>query len=243
MHAPPLPLAALSTLLAASLSACHGHASGDHNGGPTTPVAQHNGQIPSPAANDPDAQNSALLAAAEPFEALTEQAYTGDTKGLDKLIAKARSSATAAKQYLPPDQATALAGHVSAVDAARSSNNRADLAIAAVEGYRTLVSNVAGPQKIPKQVSLLDYVGFRYQADLKATPIRWGDSAAALDFGDRQWRQIANTVGDRKLRSKMAKALEGMRAATRSKNEPAAMSASTEESNLVDNLEQYFGHA
>ena len=180
------------------------------------------------------------MAAAEPFENLTENAFTSDPGKLDGFIAKARTSADGASKLLSPDEAKTLSGHVAAIDAARAGSNRADLAIAAVEGYRTLVSNAGGQQKVSKHVSLLDYSGFRFQADLKAKPMRWSDTAQAIDFADAQWREIADTVNDQTLCRKMSEALAGMRSASQSKDAAAAMGASTRELDLVDDLEHYF---
>ena len=232
--------AAISIVVATSLSGCSRSASVDQNTQQATPAPQANGQIPPAPANDPDAQASALMAAAEPFENLTEGAFAPGTGKLDDLIVKAKSSADGASKLLAPAEAQALSSHIAAIDAARAGNNRADLAIAAVEGYRTLVSNAGGRQKVPKEVSLLDYSGFRYQADLKATPVRWSDAVLAVDFADAQFQQISALVSDQSLRAQMSKVLTEMRAASQSKNAKAAMTASTRELDLVDNLENYF---
>ena len=232
--------AALSVVLALALTSCNERSSISQNGAGQASPAQASGRIPPAPPNDPDAQASALMAAAEPFENLTENAFTSDPGKLDGFIAKARTSAVGASKLLSPDEAKALSGHVAAIDAARADSNRADLAIAAVEGYRTLVSHAGSQQKVPKQVSLLDYSGFRFQADLKAKPIRWSDTAQAIDFADAQWRQIAATVNDQTLRRKMSEALAEMRSASQSKDAAAAMAASTRELDLVDDLEHYF---
>jgi hypothetical protein len=111
-----------------------------------------------------------------------------------------------------------------------------------VEGYRTLVTNSGGHQKVPKEVSLLDYSGFRYQADLKAKPIRWGDTMLAVDFADTQWQQISATVKDPTLVKNVLETLTVMRSASQSRDVKAAMAASTRELNLVDGLEKSFAH-
>lgn len=229
--------------IAASIGGCNRNAPTGHSADQATTGDHANGTIPAAPANDPDAQASALMAAAEPFENLTEAAFTSDTKKLDDLIAKAKSSAVGASKLLSPSEAEALTRHVAAIESARAGNKSADLAIAAVEAYRTLVSNSGGHQKVPKEVSLLDYSGFRYQADLKAQPIRWSDTVSALDFADAQWMQISATVSDKALRTKMSDTLAGMRAASQSKDAKAGMSASTQELDLVDGLEKYFAHA
>ena len=234
---------AVAVVLVLSLAACGGTPPDNSKEQPIASAQARRGAIPSPPANDPDAQNSVLLAAAEPFENLTESAFINDTAKLDQLIAKARSSAKAASRFLPSNDAHDISGDVAKIASARSSDNRADLAIASVEAYRTLASNVAGKQKIPKQVSLLDYSGFRYQADLKAQPVRWSDASMAVDFADRQWRAISGSVTDASLSKAMIDALAGMRRASEQKDSRSAMSASTDELDLVDRLETFFDHA
>jgi hypothetical protein len=235
-------LAVFSIILAASLTGCNKGPPTSQNAIQGSPGTEASGQIPPAPANDPDAQASALMAAAEPFENLTENAFISDTRKLDDFIAKAKSSADGAAKLLAPGEANVLSNHVSAVDAARAGNNRADLAIAAVEGYRTLVTNSGGHQKVPKEVSLLDYSGFRYQADLKAKPIRWGDTMLAVDFADTQWQQISATVKDPTLVKNVLETLTVMRSASQSRDVKAAMAASTRELNLVDGLEKSFAH-
>jgi hypothetical protein len=229
-------------VLASSLSGCNKGSPTSRNAMQAAPTAEGSGQIPPAPANDPDAQASALMAAAEPFENLTENAFIPDIKKLDDFIAKAKSSADGAAKLLAPGEAKVLSNHVSAIDAARAGNNRADLAIAAVEGYRTLVTNSGGHRKVPKEVSLLDYSGFRYQADLKATPVRWSDTAIAVDFADTQWQQISATVKDLTLVKNVSETLAAMRSASQSKDAKAAMAASTRELDLVDGLEKSFAH-
>jgi hypothetical protein len=197
-------------------------------------------QMPSTSASDPDSEASPLIAAAEPFEKLTENAFVVDKHKLGILIAKAKSSAAGASKFMSISEAQALSKYVAAIDVARAENNPADLAIAAVEGYRTLVSIAGGQQKVPKQVSLLDYSGFRFQADIKAKPIRWSDASNAVDFAFAEWQQIADRVDDLKLRAKMSAALAAMRLASHNKNAMEAMSAATRQLDLVDHLEHYF---
>ena len=64
---------------------------------------------------------------------------------------------------------------------------RRSLPPASIEGYRVLVSAVTDNAKIPTEVSLLDYAGFRYDANPKARPIRWDDMATAVSFARKTW--------------------------------------------------------
>lgn len=242
----PSSFVVLSAIMATSLAGCNGNSpasqSGERVPGQAVTVQSSNSHIPAAPTNDADARASQLMAAAESFENLTESAFTSDAGKLDGLITKTKASADGVSQLLAPGERKALMGHVAAIGTARAADNRADLAIAAVEGYRTLVSNAGGHQKVPKQVSLLDYSGFRFQADLKAKPIRWRDAARAIDFADTQWQQISANVTDTTLRAQMSDALAAMRSASHGNDAKAAMIASNHELDLVDGLERYFAH-
>ena len=194
----------------------------------------------SPAAMDADARNSALLATAEPFEALTEQAATSTTAELDKLIADTRSAANRISGSLDQAQEAKLQSQLAEVAARRKSDDRTGIALAAVEGYRTLIESAPDTSPTPRAVSLLDYAGFRYQANLAAKPARWADAGAAVDFADTQWAAVSPKIGDTALRSQMSASIVDMRKAVQAKDEALAKSASTTELDLVDKLEAYF---
>lgn len=191
----------------------------------------------SPARADP---NAALLAAAEPFEALTETAFTATPPALDAAIAEVRTAAARVRGDLPAAARTGLDERLAAIASARGAGKRADLAIAAVEGYRILVSGASGAAKVPMAVNLLDYAGFRYDADLKAKPVRWTDMSEAVSFGREQWASISPGVTDRALSAGMETSLKDMAAAASTKNPTLAAASAQRELALVDDLETFF---
>lgn len=193
-----------------------------------------------PAAATPAVPTTAPLPASEYFEGLTEQAFTASPAALDALIEQAGEAAARDGKALAPPTAATLARRLTEIDVARASLNRADLAIASVECYRLLVS--AGPvrEAAPVQVSLLDYAGFRYGADLGAQPVRWDDAGAAADFAAAQWRQIEPRVTDAALRGRFAAAVTGLKAAVQTRDLAAARRVDQTELDLVDELEAFF---
>lgn len=118
--------------------------------------------------------------------------------------------------------------------------SRADLAIASVEAYRLFVSASPDSGPIPTQVSLLDYAGFRFSADLNAGPTRWADALAALDYADGQWSQISGRVSDTVVRNRFNSALIAMRTALVGRDLARAKQAGLHELDLVDELETWF---
>lgn len=192
-----------------------------------------------PAAEAPAAA-AAPLPATEYFEGLTEEAFTATDHRLDELIGLARTAADRDRRTLSPATAAELDGLLSRIDQHRAAMNRADLAIASVEAYRLFVSASPTPGAVPTQVSLLDYAGFRFGADLNAGPTRWDDAAAALDFADTQWNQISDRVTDPAVRNRFSSALIGMRSALAARDLAGAKQAGVRELDLVDELETWF---
>lgn len=204
---------------------------------------QQPGSAPEPkatAAATPAVPTTASLPASEYFEGLTEQAFTASPAELDALIKQAGEAAARDGKTLPPATATTLVRLLTEIDTARASLNRADLAIASVESYRLLVS--AGPvtETAPVQVSLLDYAGFRFGADLGAQPVRWDDAVVAADFAATQWRQIEPRVTDAALRGRFSAAVAGLKAAAEHQDLAAARRVDQTELDLVDELEAFF---
>lgn len=195
---------------------------------------------PAPAVTAPAAGDDAILAAAEPFEKLTETSFSATPAVLDGTIAEVQSAAAGLKGILSPDADSRLRVRLDEIAAARKADNRADLAIAAVEGYRVLVSAVSASAKVPTAVNLLDYAGFRYDAGLKSTPARWDDMTQAVAFGREQWASIAPQVSDAALRARMEAALADMATAATDRDADASSSAAQRELALVDDLEKFF---
>jgi hypothetical protein len=185
---------------------------------------------------DQDAANSRLLAAAEPFEVLTEQAFSATSSKLQNLVNEVETAAQKVNALLPADAQSALDKQLSAI---KQAQNPSELALAAVEGYRILVS-LPQDTKIPTAVSLLDYAGFRYNANLKSNPTRWTDMQNAVEFAQEQWRSISGQVSRASLQKSFSSALTRMGQAVANKSAKAAASAVKDEQDLVDKLEVYF---
>lgn len=181
-----------------------------------------------------------FLAAAEPFEALTEEAQSADGKRVAKLMADTKAAVNTVAGKLAPGERAKLENILTTIADARRNDDRTGIALAAVEGYRTLIDNTSGSGDFPKAVSLLDYAGFRYQADIAASPLRWDDAGLALRVATREWDSLEPTVKDAALRDKVSKALTTMRKALDMKDAATARRAVALELDLVDLLENYF---
>lgn len=181
-----------------------------------------------------------LLAAAEPFEKLTETAFAATLPILDTTIGEARVASDSVRDILTPANASSMDELLGDLARHRRSESRADIALSSIEIYRILVSAVPVGAKIPSAVSLLDYAGFRYQADLKATPVRWDDMTEATRFARTQWAVISPRLSASPLSTTFAASLVDMEKAIATTDAALAGKAVTTELDLVDQLEGYF---
>lgn len=172
---------------------------------------------------------------------LTEQASTATPRQLDTMIAQAKLAAARDSMLLKSEPAAELVAHLQAVDRARRSMARADLAIASIESFRLFVSAAAtDTSAVPVQVSLLDYVGFRYAVDVAATPVRWGDAAIAADYAAARWSELELRIKDAGLKGRFKTAIVALKAAVRARDGAGAGRRAQAELDLVDELETYF---
>lgn len=212
----------------AMLSACSG--SNDPAAHQQPPTAQPS--TPSPAAD--------RVNAAEPFEALTEQAFDADQKTLQQLLEDARVTLAPVRGMLSEQTITAVDGRIVEIQTAIDALDRPQIALSSVEAYRELVSAYPPDLSVPVAVSLLDYAGFRIQADLKATPPRWDDADAAIRFALEQWTGLKPQITDPDVSANFDVALLALRDAVTDRDLPLAETTAVTELDLVDVLETYF---
>lgn len=185
-------------------------------------------------------RNARLLAAAEPYEGLTESAFAQPFAELEAIAATARAAAIAASDLLGDDEIKELAALDAEIKDSLQAQSRAGVALGAVESYKILVSAQDATAAVPKDVSLLDYAGFRFDALSKSTPSSWSAMTETAAYAFDLWRPMRPMIADPALVSKFDAALGAMGAAVESKDVGAAQSSAQEELALVDELELYF---
>lgn len=183
--------------------------------------------------------NQSLRAAAEPFEAVTEQAFNARWDRLDNLIAEADAAVRNARPHLSGAAAAKVDRQLAAIRAARAAQDRTGIALAAIESYRAMVEaqepDMASP---PVAVSLLDYAGFRYDALAQARSPDWPEMLRLTEFARQQWQQLAPKVQSRALPGVMESALGAMTSAAERKDVASARQSAAVELALVDLLEE-----
>lgn len=203
-------------------------------------AGQQSNQALAPTQAAPASPGDRLLAAAEPFEALTETAFADPPAKLDETIAKGRKAAADIRSLLTPAAATKIDGLLADIGRYRGAGQRANLALSSIEVYRALMDSVPPGSRVPVDVSLLDYAGFRYQADLKSSPVRWDDMKQAASYARTRWAQLAPKIADKAVSGPFETALQDMEKAVASRDSKLAQSAVTAELDQVDKLEAYF---
>jgi hypothetical protein len=184
--------------------------------------------------------NEKLRAAAEPFEKLTEISFKATLPAIDQTIGEAEAAARGVRTLLSIGAASQLDAQIAAMKSARQKQDHAGLALSSIEAYRVLVSAVTDNAKVPTEVSLLDYAGFRYDADLKASPIRWSDMAEAVSFARENWVKLLPRAKSSPVATYFEKTLTDMDKAVTQKSAQLAASSVKTELDLVDRLENFF---
>lgn len=232
--------AALALVMGPSALAMGIGAPSAHRQSPASPTGSASPMSSVPATGRAASKDKILLAAAEPFENLTEMAFNASWSKLDHTISEAKRMASGARGSLPQEAVGSMDTHLAAMASARQKKDRADLALSSIEVYRVLVSSVSAGARIPTQVSLLDYSGFRYDADLKSSPTRWDDMHQVVAFAHQQWAVVAPRVKNASLAKRFTDSVDGMDRAAQHKDTSLAASSVRSESDLVDELENYF---
>lgn len=207
------------------------------------------GNVSKPAAEAPSPSGSAgigeeksrIFAVAEPFELLTEAAGGGDRQKVEAAAGTALTSGAGILNILPSTSKNDLESQMAAIKRGQQAKDLTTIAIASNEAYRILVSASAGAANFPVEVSLLDYAGFRYDANLKAKPARWADMTEATAFAERQWALVEPKLNQPPLAAEFTKALAGMKKAAETKNSTLAAESVKAELGLVDKLETALG--
>lgn len=208
-------------------------------------AAAHAQKLQSPAAQLAAATaagdvNAALRAAGEPFEKLSETAFDASWRALSKGIGDANDAAAKVRPSLAPADAARLDAQLAAVRDARQKQDRAGLSLSAIEGYRVLVSAVSDKAKVPTEVSLLDYAGFRYKAHLKAKPTRWDEMGKAVDFARQTAKALAPKLPSPELAANVDKIIMAMDQAVKDRNPARAAASVKSELDYVDVIEKAY---
>ncbi len=167
------------------------------------------------ASRAPDA-NTVLLAAASPFEDMTEFALQGDQDGIDRALQAYSTQSARVDRILPPPLRTQLHARTAAIAKAHRATDHAGVAINAVEAYGLLVQALRPEQlKVPVEVANLDYAGFKLKVLMHGSTKDWPAARALSRQARTDWSAIQARVTDKGLQDAMNVTIDGMQQATR----------------------------
>lgn len=186
-------------------------------------------------------KNAVIFDAMSPYENLTEYALDKNNSkvadsilSLDGLIAKLKDS-------LPNESMQNLDINIKKMQAAEKEKDYSEIALLAVDSYKILADKLDQTTlTVPKQVVMLDYVGFKIHALLGKNEIDWPLILETVDEGKKQWEQVKVKVTHRGLYDSVDTTITGLERAAASKNIDMLKFAAQVDLDLVDLLEGFF---
>jgi len=187
------------------------------------------------------ASNEIILAASSPFEDMTEAALAADKKGIERALRAYDAVAGKVEGVLPAAKRDELRVLVADIRRAKNQGSLDAIVLKAPEAYRTLIEGLdRGGLKVPMEVSLLDYTGFRFLALLHVQPVDWRLLQGAGGQAQKNWAAIKAKVTNSGLRDAVDVAVAGMNRACALKNADMAFLAAQVDLAIVDLLEAGF---
>ena len=187
--------------------------------------------------------NAILLRATSPYEDMVDSALAKNTAGVTKALAAADKSAAGVKAVLPAPAVSKFDSLVQAIHESAAGNKHPAIAANAVEVFRLLIDNLrADGLKEPREVSLLDYAGFKLRVLSAAEQPDWEAMRKTVADAAAWWEAIKAKVADKGLRDAFNSTIRGLQAASKTENLPMLNFAAQMDLDLVDLLEAHFKH-
>ncbi|MEJ2032006.1 MAG: hypothetical protein P8Y63_02980 [Deltaproteobacteria bacterium] len=197
--------------------------------------------VPSVDAKEASHVNKILLAATSPFEDMVDFALAQNDAGITKALAVADRQAASVKVVLPPAAAGSFGELLQTIHEAAAGKEYQSLAVTAVEVIRFLLDGLRPSKlKVPKEVGLLDYAGFRLRVLATAKEPDWDMMLTTAEDATKWWNGIESRVSDKALRKAFSTAISGLQEAAKKEDLPMLRLAAQIELDLVDMLEHHF---
>jgi hypothetical protein len=190
---------------------------------------------------DGAAKNEVLLEATSPFEDIAEFALEKEFGEIRRQIALAEKQAAEVKKALSPDSQRKFSERLSALKKGTEDQAHLQVADHSVEMFRLLIDNLdAAHLEVPKEVSLLDYAGFKIHVLTAAESQDWSSIKRTADEAQGWWAAIRLKVKHPKLRDAMDTAVRGLGESAAARNLAMVNFAAQVDLDLVDLLEAEF---
>lgn len=185
--------------------------------------------------------NAILLRAMSPYEDMAGFALAKNTERMTRALAAADKSAAGVRTVLSASAASKFDSLVQAIHQSATSNNHYQVAASAVAVFRLFIDNLqADGLKEPREVSLLDWAGFRLHVLAAAGPADWEAIRDVVADAAGWWEAIKAKVTNKGLRDAFNSTIRGLQTASKTENLPMLNFAAQVDLDLVDLLEAYF---
>jgi len=176
-----------------------------------------------------------------PFEDLIEFALAESDSGISKSLIAADQHATDVRKALPASAASNFATLMEGLHRATTAKDHNEVAKTAVVVFRLLIDHLqAKDLEVPKEVSLLDYAGFKLRVDAATPRPDWQDIRKTVGDAAGWWSAINSKVSEKGLRDAFDSAIRGLDDAAQLENLPMLRFAAQIDVDLVDLLEGVF---
>ncbi len=190
---------------------------------------------------DASKANATLLRASSPFEDMVGFALAKNDAGITKSLTAADRNAAAVRDALPTTASRQFDTLLQAMHEAATAREHYAVAVSAVEVFRLLIDNLeAGSLKVPKEVSLLDYAGFKLHVLAAAPQPDWAAMRRTVDDAAAWWAAIKSKVSDKGWRAASHPTVRGLERAGKAEHLPMLNFAAQIDLDLVDLLEGHF---
>jgi len=182
--------------------------------------------------------NEVLLSAMSPFEDMIEFALARSCSDVSKALAEADQKSIAVKTVLPVAAASKFDTLMTGLHRSAIEKEHHKTASSAVDIFRLLIDSLqAKDLKEPKEVSLLDYAGFKLRVLAAAQNPDWKDIRRTVGEAAGWWNTIESKVSQKGLRDAFGSSIRGLGDAAKLENLPMLRFAAQIELHLVDLLE------
>ena len=182
--------------------------------------------------------NDVLSSAASPFEDLIEFALAGSDQGISTALAAADRNVDDVDRVLSGSPAKEFPILMEALHAAAAEKRHQAVAENAVQIFRVLIQSLSDKGlAVPKDVSLLDYAGFKLRVLGAADIPNWLDIRKTVAEAGRSWKAIDSSVSRNALRDAVSSVVRGLDDAAKAEDLAMLRFAAQIDLDLVDLLE------
>ena len=186
-------------------------------------------------------KNATLSKTASLCEDVIENVLKGNLAKAGQASTKLKAAIPGVRSLLSARDNGSVKASIAALDKAQGAGDGPQMALAAVEVYRVLETNVdAKARKAPLDVAMLDYAGFKISALAEMPQPNWTLISAAVGQSKGHWSAIASSVTDPSVKSLLIKIQDGLGEAATQQNLAGLKSNSKALLDAVDVLEAHF---